>query len=195
MIQWGIYSHVRLKIHREYEGSVYAEVLTTWYRPAAGLRKRVRALEIHAYNLMTNNSLPSTSHYTHTFHLNHSDCSLQIISYSPLPNSPQLPTLTGLANTPLEPRVLWGWTNTCPDERLMEPDSKDEMQWHFSASLKNSQSSIRAIKRMKEDKCSVCTPETRPHKPFFSFHPFFWSVMPTTLSHTQGSSSKSKAIV
>lgn len=98
MIQWGIYSHVRLKIHWEYEGSVHAEVLTTRCR----VRKPTRALEMHAYNVMTNNSLPSMSHYSHTSqHLFPTDHLTQ--------PPPQLPQHSSGAERPvgLEQHLSW----------------------------------------------------------------------------------------
>lgn len=97
----------------------------------------MRALEIHAYNSLTEDSLPAL-------------CSLYT-AHPHIPSEPppsQRPALSELTNTALEPGVPWSWANTA-DEGLMEPDVKGETQRCFSASLQNSQSNIRVINGMK----------------------------------------------
>ena len=135
---------MKLKIHREYKSSTCAGVLTAWCKPDAGLRKHVRALEIHAYNSMTNNSLRSrcTVHPhvpSRALRLFPTDRLLQPTSspplhYPPLP-SPPLPALTGLTNTLLEPTALWDQTNTWHDEGLMEPDVKGETRQTIASKI------------------------------------------------------------
>ena len=118
---------------------------------------------IHAYNSMTDNSLCSP-YSTPT----RSISSAQIVPYrssltapSSLP-SHQLPALTGLTNTPLEPASLWGRTDTRLDEGLMEPDVKGETQWHFSFhfTAKFTIQHQRQQRRIKREVRCMHTPET-----------------------------------
>lgn len=149
---------------------------------------------------MTDNSVPSlffSMYSTPT----RSISSAQIVPYrssltAPFPPSHQQPALTGLTNSALEPTALWGRTNTLLDEGLMESDLKGRRSGIFPLHCEIPNPTSESSKAYKKI-CALCThlKHTHSHHSFPSILSLSSALLLFSDAHSQGSSSKPKAIV